>query len=123
MSDLIAKLRAALDEDERVAREACDNDSGEWFDGDDWNVWRAEEIDPHDELEQHELVVYGNVKPQSEHIARHDPARALRQVAAMRKVLDLAERLDFYETDNCLVRMPDPQELVLALAEAYGIEP
>lgn len=33
----------------------------------------------------------GHTEAEAAHIARHDPARALRQVAAMRKLLNLAE--------------------------------
>jgi hypothetical protein len=59
--------------------------------GDHWNVFRAEDAaaadDPY-EGEQNDLVVYGNVKPQSEHIARWDPARVLREVEAKRRIVD-----------------------------------
>ena len=88
MDDLISFLRTQLDEDERVAREAADGDSGRWFFGEKWNVYRAEDIGD-DAGEVNELVVYGNVKPQSEHIARHDPARVLREVEAKRRILDV----------------------------------
>ena len=90
MSDLVAFLRARLGEDEAGAREAADGDSGQWFMGDKWNVYRAEDEARYD-LEpgpdEHRLVVYGNVEPQSEHIARHDPARVLREVEAGRAIL------------------------------------
>jgi len=90
MDDLVAFLRARLGEDERVARDAADADSGAWFMGDKWNVYRAEDEARYDEDyrgEENRLVVYGNVKPQSEHIARHDPARVLAEVAAKRAIV------------------------------------
>ena len=90
---LIAFVKARLDEDEVVAREACDGDSGQWFMGRKWNVYRAEDEARYDEDyqgEENRLVVYGNVKPQSEYVARHDPARALREVAAKRALIRVA---------------------------------
>lgn len=88
----MAFLKERLDEDEAAAREAADNDSGQWFMGDKWNVYRTEDEARHDldyQGEEHRLVVYGNVKPQSEHIALHDPARALHEVEAKRAILEL----------------------------------
>lgn len=86
MPDLIAFLCARLDEEEAAAREAADGDSGQWFMGRKWNVYRAGDENPYGE-EENRLVAYGNVKPQSEHIARHDPARVLREVEAGRRIL------------------------------------
>lgn len=88
MDDLVAFLRARLDEDAEAAREAADGDSGDWFVGDKWNVYRAEDEAPHGDVEENRLVVYGNVLVQSAHIARHDPARVLREVEAKRELLD-----------------------------------
>lgn len=68
-------IRARLDDDERIAREA-DSGDGEWsFDN------RFDHVGTPDET-VHSLH-------HSEHIARHDPARALRQVAANRTMLTL----------------------------------
>ena len=89
--DLVTWLRAQLDEDERGAREAAERDSGEWFMGDRWNVYRIEDEARYDDDyqgEENRLVVYGNIKSQSEHIARHDPARVLAEVEAKRRILD-----------------------------------
>ncbi len=63
MHDLTAFLRARLDEDERVARAAVDFDYGvrDWADDGD---------------------------PVNAHIARHDPARVLREVEAKRRLLE-----------------------------------
>jgi hypothetical protein len=88
LDELITWLREQLDDDERVARDAADHDSGRWFMGDKWNVFRAEDMTPDDDIECNELVVYGNVKPQSEHIARWDPARVLAEVDAKRRILE-----------------------------------
>jgi Family of unknown function (DUF6221) len=87
MSDLAAFLRARLDEDEQMAREAADGDSGSWFVGCKWNVYRAEDETPDDDVEKNQLVVYGNVSSQSDHIARHDPERVLAEVDAKRRIV------------------------------------
>ena len=83
----MAFVKARLDEDEAAAWDAADGDSGRWFTGEKWNVYRAEDTAPDAGTDEHDLVVYGNVKSQSEHIARHDPARVLREVAAGRAIL------------------------------------
>ncbi len=90
MSDLAEFLAARLDEEEAAAREAADGDSGAWFMGNKWNIYRTEDEARSDEDyqgDEHKLVAYGNVKPQSAHIARHHPARVLREVAAMRAII------------------------------------
>jgi len=91
--DIREFLEARLAEDEARAREACDSDSGRWFMGDKWNVYRAEDEAPEEDFEENKLVTWGNVKPQSEHIARHDPARVLRDVEAARQRIELAAKL------------------------------
>lgn len=87
MDDLARWLHAQLDIDTARATAAADGDSGEWFMGDKWNVYRAEDETPDEDRETNTLVVYGNVKDQSEHIAAHDPARVLREIDAKRQVL------------------------------------
>ena len=89
---LVAFLKARISEDEALAREGADGGSGEWFMGDKWNVYRADDEARYDEDyrgAEHRLVIYGNIKPQSQHIARHDPARVLRDVTAKRAILAL----------------------------------
>lgn len=77
--DLVAFLRARLDEDEQAAR-ACAGD-GKW--------------------EARDIAVYGqDLSPEVRtHMARHDPARVLADVEAKREVLRLAARAsDYHET-------------------------
>lgn len=87
MDELVRWLTACLDEDVARATAAADGGSGEWFMGRKWNVYRAEDETPDEDGETNALVVYGNVKDQSEHIAEHDPARVLREIDAKRQLL------------------------------------
>jgi hypothetical protein len=66
VSDLVTFLRARLDEDEAEARATADADAEFWAD----------------------------IKGDSTHFARHDPARVLREVAAGRAILALARVID-----------------------------
>ena len=105
MSDLVEFLKARLEEDEHFARRTR---SGEWT---------------FDELGQL-LVNQGQtiskianlgVANFGQHIARHDPARVLRQVAVGRRTLALHspaqpgryDRNDVYECQGCGVEGPN----------------
>lgn len=77
MSELIAWLRAQLDEDERVALAAQSVDGGV-FDGAGIVVMRA--------ATGTRSVTLTSVV--ARHIARHDPARVLAEVAAKRAIVD-----------------------------------
>lgn len=99
MDDLIAFYRARLDEDEQAARWAVRESSfRERGLGEEWEVVRTGP-------EMRELViqtrpkafrphrVVGGLDPLLDetvaaHIARHDPARVLREVEAKRRILD-----------------------------------
>lgn len=145
MTDLIAKLRAALDEDERVAQGAaalcgCHGPKDEWSFADDDHCGRIEIADdPHSPIRR-QLTRRWNRSYEdmrmAHHIARHDPARVLRQVAAMRKILELHEGShecsvygDTFESprtdgeiDTCRWVSDEPCSTTLLLAEACGIE-
>ena len=81
MDDLVTWLRAQLDDDERVAREGTPFGTGRWLA--DGETIRDSEggCVVHDDGEQD--------RGTAEHIARHDPARALAEVDAKRRILDL----------------------------------
>jgi hypothetical protein len=85
VSDLVAFVNARLDEDEAAVRAASDAPGGDVWHEDD-PVRRAGLI-----RDQYGgVVVYDEGSPvrgQALHIARYDPARALREVAAMREIL------------------------------------
>lgn len=128
MSDLIAKLRAQLDDDERAALYATqDNGTGIW----DEVVSGTLRLNGVEGLDG--LIPIGDQRL-TRHMERHDPARVLRQVAAMRKILDLHEPFvaDENEPDpicqTCIEgsHLYDvnayPCPTVLAVAEAYGLD-
>ncbi|WP_203911231.1 DUF6221 family protein [Rhizocola hellebori] len=81
---LIDKLKAALDEDERIALRAAGFSPTWSYDRETFTI---------DSAEGSVAARKAGGSPindvDGEHIARHDPARALRQVAAHRKLLEL----------------------------------
>lgn len=108
--DLIAFIRAQLDDDERVAREASDYGST-WRRGDD-------AIYPSDEARHPGAIitgVYGGLQDHyAEHIARNDPKARLAEIEAKRRILDRYE--------DALARQQDPEYSQIAAhvcAEEY----
>jgi hypothetical protein len=82
---LAAFVEARLAEDEQIAKAAADRDGREWAAGEDghtsYAVYRVADGF---------AVAYDEGAPdegEREHLARHDPARVLREVAAKRRVL------------------------------------
>jgi len=87
VTDIVAFIRARLDEDERIARASGHLDGHSWTDspvrsgfgvvaGCDGGLCENDTADAH-------LMHLAT----STHIARHDPARVLREVAAKRRTL------------------------------------
>lgn len=103
MSELVEWLKAQLDEDERVALAAT---AGPWFVHDtylDRGGYTATVLSG--EIGHGELRAWlptmrsdvawdneRNVWNDAKHIARHDPARVLREVEAKRRIIDLYAR-------------------------------
>jgi hypothetical protein len=90
MSDLVAFVRVCLDEDERVARAAK---PGPWS-----HLSPYDEDDGDGDAEGGVYDSHGNIfvypegsvtRFDARHIARHDPARVLAEVAAKRAILEL----------------------------------
>lgn len=88
MSELVEFLRAQLDKDEAWARVAVAPE------------WEVEPANPHRVRvvpagDTGDLIAYIAYAPGGEgpHIARHDPKRAVAEVAGKRKLLDKYERL------------------------------
>jgi hypothetical protein len=94
-NDLITWLRAQIDEDERIAREAS---------GDPWVTGRSKGYEYSRPGDVYAIAYDGtpariaqgtgcgpdiSAEQSSEHIARHDPARVLADVAAKRQILEL----------------------------------
>jgi hypothetical protein len=129
VTDIVAFITARLDEDQAAAEAACDRDSGEWFMGRKWNIYRSEDLTPFDANDEHDLVVYGNVKVQSEHIARHDPARVLRETAAKRRIVECYKWVaagpieDGIETDVNYGRRTQLRDVLQLLAAPYADHP
>jgi hypothetical protein len=86
--DLVVFLTARLAEDEAVARDAAK------IDGERWNVAGHHDLDRVEGAT--ETVSYDMVEPVVHHVARHDPARVLREVAAKRAIL-----AEHYPIDVC----------------------
>jgi hypothetical protein len=81
MDDLVVWLRQQLDEDERVARAAGEGD---------WAAWEhtGEVVAAPLGFGKICQGVWGDLGERGDHIARHDPARVLRDVARDRLILD-----------------------------------
>lgn len=90
--ELVAFLRARLDEDQQAAQEAAEQvGDGQW---EQRNVRIVTTADRDRDVA--EDVIYECI----EHIARHDPARVLAEVNAKRRIIDLHEP-DEFERDRC----------------------
>jgi hypothetical protein len=87
--DLVQFLRARLDEDEQVARDACHGGPAEWTTDDSYPVSVAG-LPPGTDVFAR-AVAFDEGSPsesQAAHIARHDPARVLAEAEAKRMLLD-----------------------------------
>ncbi|MFJ2279267.1 DUF6221 family protein [Streptomyces sp. NPDC087866] len=79
MNDLVQFLRNRLDEDEHIARTAGSRHKGGSF----WSVEQSEV-----RAKDGTLIVRHTWPDEGAHIARHDPARVLRNVEVGRAALD-----------------------------------
>ena len=101
--DLIHFLRAQLDEDERIARRACEYAEAEWRldeDGETILWWPPEPLIAEREREHGLTVVSDRWRGQTiasggeriaPHIAEYDPARVLREIDAKRRITQCHE--------------------------------
>lgn len=119
MDDLIARIRAAIDEDERVAQQATTpgGSRGEWAYG---NRRISDDLG---------VLVVGHIPAnRGRHIVRHDPKRVLAMVAAHRAILAEHERIcDQYNDPKRTEPMAAGPAYglwlaITALAKGYGIE-
>jgi hypothetical protein len=126
VNNLITKLRAAIDEDERIAEATAETYGGTWEDGGKRGEFVTTPYGGRVACGPHDGCWYdGEIR---QHIARHDPARVLGRVAADRKILDWVKSCDGWDAEwdkygiEPLSGMPSTDELVAALAQGYGIE-
>lgn len=107
MSDLSDFIRARLDEDEAAAKGVA---HGPWY----WEGGYPQRISNPAAILVAECYTSPDAPAQeAEHIARHDPARVLRDIAAKRAIVEMyADKAD-YDT-------PDP-ELEYAVGRAVGL--
>ncbi|MFF1957990.1 DUF6221 family protein [Streptomyces sp. NPDC058220] len=96
MDDLVTFLRARLNEDEAVARgttvpldwhQGPGDDDPEWVGDEMVLMWPPEFHTPY-EQDKHWRGLTADPAGLAAHIARHDPARVLREIDAKRKALD-----------------------------------
>jgi hypothetical protein len=157
--DLIAKIRAAIDEDERVALAATPGpwhvansidfegvvvhgpDTIKWAGIDSKTGLWVEHLGPVEVVEEDTENGPTVGRVDAEHMVRHDPTRVLRQAAALRKILELHQRIagdphyDHPDTcTECGTSIYDrngqqrtsqrswPCPTLLALADIYGID-
>jgi hypothetical protein len=97
VTDLVAFLRARLDEDEAAAKAAEENSFAPWAIVNPGEVVYFE--DRGDEGKPYIVAECDGVE-EAEHIARHDPARVLREVEAKRRIVDRYE--------DAVTRQDDP---------------
>lgn len=104
MSDLCDFLQARLDEDEQVARRACEYANAEWHLDEEFGetvLWWPPEPHVAEAERRHGLrvtsdqwrgqTIASNGDHIAPHIARHDPARVLREVKAKLLIVDAYE--------------------------------
>lgn len=85
MDDLVAFLRAQLDEDDRAARAAVADNAG----GPDWINHRGYHPEYQPGLGTPSGIrVLSGTSGALDHVARHDPARVLREVEAKRRIVE-----------------------------------
>ncbi|MDX3575950.1 DUF6221 family protein [Streptomyces sp. FL07-04A] len=100
MDELVRWLGVQLDEDERIARRACEYASPEWHLDDDTGetvLWWPPEPHVAENERKHGLRVTADVwrgmtidasgQQIAPHIAAHDPARVLREIDGKRRTL------------------------------------
>jgi len=106
MDDLTAFIRARLDEDEAVAKDA----------GERARRWKLAAFDDEEIGDVGDLMVFGEASTlnpiELRHVQRHDPARVLREVAAKRRMLS---DLD--------LTYPDEEHMLKLLATAWADYP
>lgn len=93
-ADLVAFLRARLDDDERIAAAV---DSTPWLQGEHGSPeWDHHLVYVDDDVR----IFHDLTEEEAAHVARHDPARVLAEVAAKRAILDRYERHEWWSSGS-----------------------
>jgi hypothetical protein len=127
MSDLVAFLRARLDEDEAAARASGGLKQG------DYHWFETDPVRPPPGVigtNSGNIVTYQTeLREHAAHIARHDPERVLREVGAKRAILN-AHRITDGRCHVCTAiadgratRFPAPCPTLYFLAAVYSDHP
>lgn len=119
--ELVEFLRARLDEDEAVAREAARAERA-----DTWTTLPDSYGGVLDGTGRRSLAIgYGNVMaPETAaHIARHDPARVLREVEAKRELVRQYEHLKYDVVPDDLTGVWAIEKIMRAQARAHRAHP
>jgi len=111
---LVEFLGQRLDEDEADARAAAEFAPGQWA---SWN--RSWDTDPVRDLAADNGRIAALPMPLAGHIARHDPARVLREVEAKRAIVDVADRWTYGDEREA----PDGHAVLRHLAAVYQDHP
>jgi len=113
MTDLVEFIGARLEEDEAVARAASADDGGiddgVWVYDDEWGRVLTDDSSLYS---NHDDIV---------HIARHDPARVLREVAAKRRLVEAADESSGLR--DMVAELYVGGVILRALAAVYGDHP
>jgi hypothetical protein len=134
--DLAAWLRQQIDEDERVARAAAHGGRWRYEIGDSVGAWKlydehwniasmttydTESYNYAERMPAFRPPTYIDPDAIGSHIARHDPARVLAEVAAKRAILELHKNIDGL-CDRCYMDRA-PCETVRLLAQPFAGRP
>jgi hypothetical protein len=113
---IIEFLNARLDEDEAYARFAfADHNQAEPT----WHEVRSGAVS----LGDHEDELLTFDAGTSRHIARHDPARVLAEVAAMRHLVDAHHPIDPCDAHDPVTMESEPCDTLLHLAAVHADHP
>lgn len=119
MTDLVERIRAALDAEEARLR-ALPPFPWKLDPDDDEAVLAADDI----QVAEAFALSSNQTRLVAAHIALHDPERELRMVAAHRKILDLHHDVEHPEYPDCCAECGNtyPCATVLTLANALQVE-
>jgi hypothetical protein len=131
VDELVAFLRACLDEDEKLAHAVIKGGQAHLGSAGQWNTYMEGGDDGwaiEDDAAGLAPGIIGG-KPMADHIARHDPARVLREAASKRRVLDdyritrVAVARTQGATDSMYAGRDALSQVLRVLASAYSDQP